>query len=919
MATKVQRICQTTKDITQKCSVRPVCVNVFATYFLLLPAKCLEFSNKVSNFAGRLLNLSNKNYNLFTNNKRLITMKQKLFTLLTLLLCAVTSSWAIDITETFSSIVYRNADSNTTKALGANVGISSLTLSGTVTINSSCFQVASGATGGFTVTTPTGYAIKTITFKENSSNKVSSLTCSDGGTTKITGPASKVYTYTATSTINSVTFTWNGSGGNAQIKDIVVTMTNNDIAAGDYEFIKPTGSVSENNIPFTSSLGDGKLLTSLTQFNSSESSSSSINFGNGKGFTIVSERAIKEVYFTWIQRSPTQDSDWGGFVPNSTTAVGAATGTHSMTANKWTAADVLTKSVTFKRNVGNTAKIASFHVIYYPSKEISSQTLSGVKKGETTLTETTDYTVSGSVITLTAAHKTAVTPSDIKLIKHITYTDESTLDQDVTVTFDGTKTDGYFVSDAATIGETNYTVKVPVDATPTLTLSATSADLTSLKSYQVGVAKVTVSGVNLSGSTFTAPTVEGLTISPASVDITDGAFSQEFTIKTTATTAANTVIGFAHTGATTQNYTVTYSKTAQRTLEQADVTATTTWDWTKAGENVQLKEDGTTDPAKNEDFLLSNIAEINNDANFNSQALFVNLEYAQRDSKYMQGSTVTFNTTKPGTVAVTFSNTGNRNNDKDGNRYVYINGTNTGVSSWRSSDDGDNKAFQTAEMTVPAGTVVINSFDGNGAATMVRISKIVFTANDALEQESVAITCEGGIASFCSTKALDFGSSSVKAYIVTTTTAESVTLTEVTKTPANTGLIIAGGTKGETVNVLVTDGATDDVTANLLKAATTAKTVADGEAFALSKTDGLFHPVQAGLTIPAGKAYMLAADIPSGAHALSLDFGGGTTGIKAVESQKVAMDNKFYNLAGQQVAAPTKGLYIVNGKKVIIK
>ena len=30
-------------------------------------------------------------------------------------------------------------------------------------------------------------------------------------------------------------------------------------------------------------------------------------------------------------------------------------------------------------------------------------------------------------------------------------------------------------------------------------------------------------------------------------------------------------------------------------------------------------------------------------------------------------------------------------------------------------------------------------------------------------------------------------------------------------------------------------------------------------------------------------------------------------------------DGIYYNLAGQRVAQPTKGLYIVNGKKVVIK
>ena len=43
-----------------------------------------------------------------------------------------------------------------------------------------------------------------------------------------------------------------------------------------------------------------------------------------------------------------------------------------------------------------------------------------------------------------------------------------------------------------------------------------------------------------------------------------------------------------------------------------------------------------------------------------------------------------------------------------------------------------------------------------------------------------------------------------------------------------------------------------------------------------------------------------------------LPFEGNTTGIESVGSK-----GEFFNLAGQRVAQPAKGLYIVNGKKVI--
>ena len=43
------------------------------------------------------------------------------------------------------------------------------------------------------------------------------------------------------------------------------------------------------------------------------------------------------------------------------------------------------------------------------------------------------------------------------------------------------------------------------------------------------------------------------------------------------------------------------------------------------------------------------------------------------------------------------------------------------------------------------------------------------------------------------------------------------------------------------------------------------------------------------------------------------------TGIVAVEDKKKKEDDSYYNLEGMQVARPTKGIYIHNGKKVVIR
>lgn len=74
------------------------------------------------------------------------------------------------------------------------------------------------------------------------------------------------------------------------------------------------------------------------------------------------------------------------------------------------------------------------------------------------------------------------------------------------------------------------------------------------------------------------------------------------------------------------------------------------------------------------------------------------------------------------------------------------------------------------------------------------------------------------------------------------------------------------------------------------------------------------------------RAYFIipAAVIGSGAPELSISFDGGengndnTTVIDGIE-YKTVEDGEYYNLAGQRVAQPTKGLYIVNGRKVVVK
>lgn len=69
--------------------------------------------------------------------------------------------------------------------------------------------------------------------------------------------------------------------------------------------------------------------------------------------------------------------------------------------------------------------------------------------------------------------------------------------------------------------------------------------------------------------------------------------------------------------------------------------------------------------------------------------------------------------------------------------------------------------------------------------------------------------------------------------------------------------------------------------------------------------------------LPANQVYLPASSLAAEFDFIGFEGDGISTGIEAVEQTTV--DGVYYNLAGQRVAQPAKGLYIVNGKKVILK
>ena len=82
----------------------------------------------------------------------------------------------------------------------------------------------------------------------------------------------------------------------------------------------------------------------------------------------------------------------------------------------------------------------------------------------------------------------------------------------------------------------------------------------------------------------------------------------------------------------------------------------------------------------------------------------------------------------------------------------------------------------------------------------------------------------------------------------------------------------------------------------------------------------LLYPTELPGYLNGFRGYFRLKGDAAAASSFSLNLGEETTGIKSIENGQLTIDNsEVYNLAGQRVAQPTKGLYIVNGKKVVIK
>ena len=248
---------------------------------------------------------------------------------------------------------------------------------------------------------------------------------------------------------------------------------------------------------------------------------------------------------------------------------------------------------------------------------------------------------------------------------------------------------------------------------------------------------------------------------------------------------------------------------------------------------------------------------------------------------------------------------------------VTLSGSNYKINSVESGASvSTSSTTQTVTFNSDMNSVKCYATSGN----QIRVTNIVVEAIEAVNYSTtltqlVSVTA-AEYATYCNAmSALDFSETGITAYTATDNET-SVTLNEITtgKVPANTPVVLykAGG---GSVNVPVIASAdaisgTNDLHVANGGAVTNAYVLAN-------KSNGVgFYP-WGGTTLSAGKIYLQAKDSYESAPCF-LPIGE-TTGIEdAVKSVEIR-DKSYYNLNGQRVSQPTKGLYIVNGKKVIMK
>lgn len=233
--------------------------------------------------------------------------------------------------------------------------------------------------------------------------------------------------------------------------------------------------------------------------------------------------------------------------------------------------------------------------------------------------------------------------------------------------------------------------------------------------------------------------------------------------------------------------------------------------------------------------------------------------------------------------------------EKNGNVYTYTyktfqnNGEDLGVI----FNNGVN-GQQTDDMEASVGD---NEYDLNGTTASVEVKTNAF-----------------GFATFVNANHLNLPEG-VTAYTATDLNNGSATLVAITNPAANTPMLIKGAASTTYEFTITTSGTTAENNAFKAGPVTGLESEFAGKYNYILNGEGFY--AANGKNVGEGKAYLqLSAN--AGQSAKVYFPNGEATSISSIMGEGEGT-NVYYNLQGMQVSNPTKGLYIVNGKKYIIK
>ena len=207
------------------------------------------------------------------------------------------------------------------------------------------------------------------------------------------------------------------------------------------------------------------------------------------------------------------------------------------------------------------------------------------------------------------------------------------------------------------------------------------------------------------------------------------------------------------------------------------------------------------------------------------------------------------------------------------------------------------------------------------AGLNLRGDKLTITQIDLQSQPNATVSA-AKYATFTTPAAIDFSQTAGLTAYIAKKSGDKIALTEVTKVEANKAVILYADVDAATNYTLVTtDETTDDVSANELKVSDGSVTGDASTIYVLANgNNGVgFYLLKSGSTVTAGKAYLQITSSSSAPAREYIGFGDGNTTEMEQIFREASTDSIYYTLHGLRVDKPNKGLYIVNGKKVIIK